>query len=148
MGPKVKMMLIGPVLFCGLLLAGVSAAAPATTVSLPDAGANAYTEINLSNLNRNAPIVISIKKEQSLSYNWRAGDKVIVQAYVTHKDGKKEFLKDRDGKFFWEAILGPDREAALSIIPDAKDFSGRLAVEANGQTLLAPPIPQPFLHFE
>lgn len=94
-------------------------------------------QINLSSPENSIPLVITIAQGQSEAYRWKPGQTVKVSAYAERPDGRKENLRDFQGKRFWLIRLNEKGEGELAIIPHEDSFTGRLVISGNGKTLFA-----------
>lgn len=95
----------------------------------------AYAEINLSDPEASTPLEIVITPNQAAIHGWKPRQVVQVKAHVERAGGRKEPLRDRDGRKAWRVRLGESGEGRIRIWPADDCFSGRLTVLGNGKKL-------------
>jgi hypothetical protein len=97
-----------------------------------------YTEINLSQPQKNQELSIEIPADQTAVYGWKPGESVLVQFYVDKKNGEKIYLKDIEGNKSWRVQLDKSGAGKLTVKPSPQSFSGRLTVKANNRLIASP----------
>ncbi len=94
-----------------------------------------FSEINLTAAKLSTPLVLDVQSQQARDLNWKPGDQIPVSAYVETESGKKEYLRDLNGKTVWVMTLGADGSGRLRLVPAQDNFSGPLVVIADGKVL-------------
>ncbi len=94
-----------------------------------------YFELNLSYPQRSHPITVTIRKEDSLLHGWGPGSRVTVRANIIRLDGKREWIRDAEGRRAWTVQLNLEGEGRLTIAPRFDTYTGAMNVTGNGKPL-------------
>lgn len=111
---------------------------PEALAAVPAIPNLSYCQIDLMSFEKPKPLSVSISREESIARHWRPGQRLRIIAFVERRDGRKEYLKDVNGKSAWDVVLNPHLRTSLNIVPSRDTFSGRLVLKANGMPLTGP----------
>jgi hypothetical protein len=106
-----------------------------SAVQADTSAAPPYFELNLNYPQRSHPLIIAVRKEDSLAHGWKSGSRVTVRASVVRPNGKQEWLRDAEGRRAWAVRLDANGEGLLTVVPALDTYTGCMHVTGNGKLL-------------